>query len=184
MTSDSPRSGSRRTVFINPRFQGGIALCFGAVILGGAALFAWFFYLSSSSSLLAASFRGHYHFLRPFEIIGGSVVRHLLLLLAGTAAACLLLVLLLVRRIRGGVDRLLETFRLSMEGDLSTPTEAPGLSDLRSLGTRIDGIRSLTLEQIRGLRAEAEFLRREPLTEEEFAGRWEALKRSMQRVAP
>lgn len=185
MTAGSPSQISRRrTIFVNPKFQVGVALCFTTMILAGAALFAWLFHFSARRMLLAASFQGHYHFLAPYEIIGGSMTRHLAVLFLGVMAASLPLFLLLVRRIRRGVDRLLETFRLSMEGDLSTPTEAQGPPDVMALGTKIDAIRSRTLAQINDIRAEAEFLSKEPLPPDEFNRRWDALKQAMRRVAP
>ncbi len=185
MTPGSPSHISRRrTIFVNQRFQLGVALCFVIVVLAGAALFAWFFRLSASRLLLAASYQGHYHFLTSYDLIGGSMVRHLTLLFLGVMAASLLLFLLLLRRIHGEVVRLLETFRLSMEGDLSTPTESSGPKDFKTLGTKIDAIRSRTLAQINDIRAEAEFLSKEPLSAEEFNRRWNALKHTMGRVAP
>lgn len=185
MTPGSPKQFSqRRTIFVNQRFQLGVALCFVIVILAGAALFAWFFHLSARRLLLAASYQGHYHFMTSYEIIGGSMVRHLALLFLGVMAASLLLFLLLLRRIRLEVVRLFETFRLSMEGNLSTPTESPAPGDFKTLVTKIDSIRSRTLAQIDSIRAEAEFLSKEPLPAEEFNRRWNALKQAMGRVAP
>jgi methyl-accepting chemotaxis protein len=181
----SPRQLSRRrTIFVNQRFQLGVALCFVIVVLAGAVLFAWFFNLSARRLLLAASSRGHYHFLTSYGIIGGSMARHLALLFVGVMAASLLFFLLLVRWIRRGAERLLETFRLSMEGDLSTPTESSGPKDFETLGTKLDAIRFRTIERINDIRAEAEFLSKEPLSAEEFNRRWDALKQAMGRVAP
>ena len=185
MTPGSPSQISRRrTIFVNQRFQLGIALCFVIVVLAGAALFAWFFHPSARRLLLAASSHGHYHFLTSYEIIGGSMVRHLTVLFLGVMAASLPLFLLLIRRIHRGVDRLIETFRLSMEGDLSTPTEASGPPDVKALGTKIDAIRSRTLAQINDIRAESEFLSKEPLSADEFSRRWDSLKQAMGRIAP
>jgi hypothetical protein len=92
--------------------------------------------------------------------------------------------LLFRRRIHRGVDRLVSAFRLSAEGDLSTPTEAPGPLELTDLGKKIDAVRYRTLSVIREAREEAEFLGKEPLSEEEFARRWDALKRTLQRIVP
>lgn len=184
MSHGSPRHISRRTIFINPRFQGGTALCFAAVILVAAALFAWFFYRHARGALRVASLQGHYHFLFPYEVVGGSLVERLAALTAGGLAASILVFLLLLRRIRQGVDHLMVAFRRSAEGDLSTPTQAPGLLDLTDLGKKIDASRSGTLSLIREARDEAEFLRKEPLPEEEFARRWDALKRTLHRIAP
>src|SRR3990172_8296591 len=102
----------------------------------------------------------------------------------GVIAASLLVQLLLIRRVRGGASRLVESFLISTEGDLSTPTEAAGLSDITDIGEKIDSARSWTLSRIREIAAEAEFLRSEPLSEEEFAKRWNVLKATVRKVAP
>lgn len=169
---------------MNPRFQGGVALCFAAVVFASGALFAWSFYRYARTALRVASLQGHYHFLSPQEILGGGLAGHVLALSIFVLAGSLLVLTLLVRRIRGGAGRIAEVFRLSEEGDLSAPTEAPGLSDLTELGEKIDAARSRTLSRIREIRAEADFLRREPLAEEEFSKRWDALKAAIRRVAP
>jgi hypothetical protein len=185
MTSGSSHKvSSRRAIFINPRFQGGVVLRFAVVILAGAVLFAGFFHYSAKRSLLAASFRGHYDFPAPYTIVGEDMVRGLAVLCAGVMTACILLFLHLVRGIRNGVARLLETLRASMEGDLSSPTEARGPSDIAALAGRIDAFRSRTLGQIVAIRAEAGLLRTETLAAEEFARRWDALKRAVRMVAP
>jgi hypothetical protein len=103
---------------------------------------------------------------------------------AGVIAASLLVLFLLIRRVRAEASRLVEAFLISTEGDLSTPTEAPGLSGITDLGGKIDSARSRTLSRIREIAAEAEFLRSEPLSEEEFAKRWNALKAAVRKVAP
>jgi len=169
---------------VNPRFQGGVALCFAAVVFAGGALFALLFHHYAKATLRVASLQGHYHFLSAYEIVGGALIPHVAVLSAGVLAASLLVLLLLVRRVRGGVGRLVEAFLISTEGDLSTPTDAPGLSGITDLGGKIDSARSRTLSQIRKIREEAEFLRSEPLSEEEFAKRWNALKAAVRKVAP
>jgi hypothetical protein len=171
-------------VFVNPRLQGGVALCFAAVVFAGAALFALFFHHYARGALRVASLLGHYHFLSPYEIVGAALARHVAVLSAGVLAASLLVLLLLIRRVRRGASRLVEAFLISTEGDLSTPTEAPGLSGITDLRGRIDSARSRTLSRIREIAAEAEFLRNEPLSEEEFAKRWNALKTAVRKVAP
>ena len=171
---------------MNLRFQGGVALCFAAVVFAGAALFALFFHHYARGELRVASLQGHYHFLSPYEIIGAALARHVAVLSAGVIAASLLVLFLLIRRVRAGASRLVEAFLISTEGDLdlSTPTEAPGLSGITDLGGKIDSARSRTLSRIREIAAEAEFLRSEPLSEEEFAKRWNALKAAVRKVAP
>lgn len=157
---------------------------FAALILVVAALLAWEFHISAGRSLLAASWQGHFEFRTPYEIVGKDAVGRLGLLFLGSAAACLLLFLFLVLRIRAGVNRLIGTFRISTEGDLSSPTPAGGLRDLASLGTKIDAVRSGTLSRIEAIRVEAESLRNGTLPPDEFALRWEALKRAVREVAP
>lgn len=184
MSPGPARHVPRRTVFINPRFQGWVALCFAAVILAGAALFAVFFYRHASGTIRVASLQGHFHFLVPHEILGGALIRHIAVMSAGGLAASLFVFLLIRRRIHRGVDRLVSVFRLSAEGDLSTPTDAPGPLELTDLGKKIDAVRFGTLSLIREAREEAEFLGKEQLPEEEFARRWDALKQTLQRIAP
>lgn len=174
----------RRIILVKPRFQGSIALCFAAVVFAGGALFAGFFHQYARTALRVASLQGHYNFLSPQEILGGALARYALALSAGVLAGSLLVLLLLVRRIRGGAERLLETFRVSMDGDLSSPTNATGLSDIEDLGRKIDASRSRTLSRIREIRADVEFLRGEPLADAEFAKRWDAMKAAIRRIAP
>ena len=169
---------------MNPRLQGGVALCFAAVVFAGAALFALFFLHYARATLRVASLQGHYHFLSPYEIIGEALARHVAVLSAGVLAASLLVLLLLVRRVRKGAGRLVEIFRVSKDGDLSSPANAGGLPDLAHLGKKIDAMRGRTLSRIHEIAAEAEFLRSEPLSEEEFAKRWNALKAAVRKVVP
>lgn len=174
----------RRIIFVKPRFQRNVALCFAAVVFTGGALFAGFFYRYARTALLVSSVRGHYDFVSLQEILGGALARYVLALSAGVLAGSFLVLLLLVLRIRGGAGRLMETFRVSMEGDLSSPTNATGLSDIEDLGRKIDASRSRTLSRIREIRSEAEFLRCEPVADAEFAKRWDAMKAAIRRVAP
>jgi hypothetical protein len=179
-----PHLVRRRILLVKPRLQGTVALCFAAVVFAGAALFAWFFCQYVRTALRVASLQGHYNFLSPQEIIGGELARYVLALSAGVLAGSFLVLLLILRRIRGGVKRLHETFRVSMDGDLSSPTNATGLSDVAELGRGVDASRSHTLSRIRKIRADAEFLRSEPLPDEEFAKRWDALKSAIRQVVP
>ncbi len=169
---------------MNPRFQGGVALCFAAVVCAGAVLFALSFHNYAKSALRVASVQGHYHFMSPYDIIGAALARHVVALSAGVLAASLLLLVLLVRRVRNGVGRLVETLRISMDGDLSSPANAGSLPDITDLGRKIDAARGRTLERIREIAAEAEILRNEPMSDEEFARRWEGVKSAIGRVAP
>jgi hypothetical protein len=171
-------------VFVNPRFQGGIALRFAAVALACSVLFGLSFHGSARGALRSAALQGHYHFLSAYDILGGVLARHVAVLSAGVLAADLFVLLLLVRKVRAGVAGLVDSFRRSTEGDLSSLTAAPALSGITDLAKRIDGTRSRTLSRIRKIREEVEFLRSEPLSDEEFAKRWDALKASVRKVAP
>lgn len=159
-------------------------MAFAGAILAVAVLLAWEFRVSAGRSLLAAAFQGHYEFRTPYEIVGKDAAEKLGLLFLGSAAACLLLFLSLLLRIRAGTNRLIGTFRISMEGDLSSPTPAGGPRDFASLGKKIDAVRARTLSQIDAIRMEAEVLRNEPLPADEFARRWDALKQAIRKVAP
>jgi len=174
----------RRTLFVNPRFQCGVALCFAAAVFAGGALFGWSFYRCATSALRIASFQAHYHFQSPYAVLGDSLIRHVAALSAGVLAASLLVLVLLVRRVRGGVGRLVESLHRSAQGDLSTPTAAEGLRDVVRLGGQIDAARTRTLSRIHKLRAEVDLLRSEPLPDEEFARRWNELKTAFRNVAP
>jgi len=169
---------------VNPRFQGGVALCFAAVVFAGGALFGLFFHHYAKTALRVASLQGHYQFLSPYKVIGGALAWHVAALSAGVLAASLLVLRLLVRRIRGGVRRLVKAFLLSAQGDLSTPTEATELSGITDLGGKIDAARSRTLSQIKKIREEVELLRGEPLSDKEFEKRWDTLKAAIRKVAP
>lgn len=184
MSPSASRHAARRTIFVNPRFQGAVAARFAAVVLVGGALFAWSFHRDAAAALRAASLQGHYQFLSPQEILSDALVRHVAILSAIVLAGGLLMLLFLVRRIRKGVVRLVMSFRSSADGDFSSPTDAAELSGITELGSRIDASRARTLSAIRGIREEADFLRGEPLTEEEFARRWEGLKATIRKVAP
>jgi hypothetical protein len=184
MSPRTPRHIPRRTVFLNQRLQGGIALRFAAVVLAGALLFAFSFHQYARSAFRIATMQGHYHFLSPYEIIGAELVRYVAVLSAGVLAASLLVLLMLVHRVRKGAGRLAEIFNASKDGDLSSPANAGELPDIAELGKKIDSVRGGTLSRIREIHTEAEFLRREPLSDEEFAKRWDGLKAAIRRVAP
>lgn len=169
---------------MNPRFQGAVAARFAMVVLAGGALFAWAFHRDAGAALRAASLQGHYLFLSPLEILGGLLGRHVLYLSAFVLVGSFLVLLFLVRRIRRGVVRIVSSFRASMDGDFSSPTDAAGLSRITDLGRQIDESRAQTLSAIRWIREEAEFLRSVPMTDEEFARRWDGLKAAIRKVAP
>lgn len=182
--SPLPHRNWRRTVLINPRLQIGAALLFTAVVFLSGSLFAWILYRGSRESLWAASVQGHFRFDTPYQVVGDLMVRQLITLFTVVAATGILTFLLLIRRIHAGMNRLREVLRMSGEGDLSSPTNAPGLRDVAIFGKQLDAVRGHALEQIRELREEVKFLRKEPLSPEEFQERWDRVKEKIGRIAP
>ncbi len=174
----------RRIVFISPRFQGGLALVFSAVVFAGWALFSWHIIGDIRRELQDASLTAHYRFQSTYDIVGASVIRHLAGLSAGVLLACIALFLLAIRRIRIGTERIAAAFRMSGDGDLSTPTVVPGIGEFDALGKQVDAVRSRTLEVIDGIRAEVDLMRKESLAEEEFMERWRGLREKIGRLAP
>lgn len=182
--SPLPHQKRRRTFLINPRLQVGPALLFTAAVILGGTLFVWLCYRGSRETLWAASFQGHFRFDTPYQVVGGRLIRQLLILFSVVTAAGILAFLLLVRRIRAGLSRLCEVLRSSGEGDLSSPTNAPGLREMADFGKQIDAVRGYTLDRIREIRAEVGILRKEPLSEEEFRQRWDGLREKIGRIVP
>ena len=88
------------------------------------------------------------------------------------------------RAIDTPAERIAAVFRLSGEGDLSTPTDARGVGEFHTLGKQVDAARARTLEVIEGIRAEVDLMRKESLPEDEFMKRWEGLKEKIGRLAP
>lgn len=174
----------RKIVFISPRFQGGLALAFSAVVLAGWAVFSWLVVGDVRRALQDVSYTAHYRFESAYDIVGESVVRHLAGLFVGVLLAGIALFFLALRKIRIGTERIAAVFRLSGEGDLSTPTDAPGIGELNALGKQVDATRAWTLEVIDGIRAEVDLMRKEPLPEDEFVRRWEGLREKIGRLAP
>lgn len=174
----------RKIVFISPRFQGGLALAFSAVVLAGWALFSWQVVGDVRQALQDVSLTAHYRFQSAYEVVGAGVIRHLAGLFAGVLLACVALFFLALRKIRTGTERIATIFRLSGEGDLSTPTDARGVGEFHTLGKQVDAARARTLEVIDGIRAEVDLMRKESLTEDEFTKRWEGLKEKIGRLAP
>ena len=174
----------RKIVFIYPGFQGGAALAFAAVVFVVWAIFSWHIFGDVGQALRDVSLMGHYRFQSTYDIVGASVIRHLAGLFAGILLAGIALFFLVIRRIRIGTERIAAVFRLSGEGDLSTPTDAPGPGEFAALGKEIDAARTRTLDVIDGLRGEVDLMRKEPLPEDEFLKRWEGLKERIGRLAP
>lgn len=174
----------RKIVFINPRVQGGTVLFFSAIVIAGAALFAGLVYEDIRQALQDSAYRGHFRIRTPYQIVDEIVMTHLAGLFLGVLAAGFLAFFLLMRRIRAGIVRVAEVLTMSAEGDLSTPTKAPGLKDIGSFGEKLDAARSHTLSQIRWIREDLAFLRSGTASPEEYRQRWEDLRGKIRRVAP
>ncbi len=174
----------RRIILINPRFQGGVALFFAAIVILGAVLFALLVYSDIRDALWATSFRGHFRIRSPFHVLDDILVSHLAGLFLGILAVSFASFFLLVRRIRMGLRRLVEVYALSAEGDLTTPTDAPGLREIASFGRQVDAARAFTLTRVGEMKADAAALAGGSAPPEEFRRRWGALKEKVGRFAP
>ncbi|HEY6097029.1 MAG TPA: hypothetical protein VIU83_03155, partial [Candidatus Deferrimicrobium sp.] len=89
-----------------------------------------------------------------------------------------------IRKVHMATERIAAVFRVSGEGDLSTPTIKPGPGEFAAFGKQVDAARARTLEVIDGIRAEVDFMRKESLPDDEFLKRWEGLKEKIGRLAP
>ena len=174
----------RKIVFINPRVQGGTALVFSAIVVAGAVLFAGLVYDHIRVALWDSTYRGHFQMRTPYQIVDGIVMTHLAGLFLGVLAASFLAFFLLMRRIRAGIRRVAEVLAMSADGDLSTPTNAPGLKEIGSFGEQLDAARSFTLSRIGEIREDLAFLRGLSASPEEFRSRWEELKCRIGRMSP
>lgn len=183
--SQMPQYNMRRIILINPRFQLRVAMLFCAIILLGGALLAFRIFLDARAELVVATARGHFeNDLTPFQIVSGVIVRDLLVVAGGLLVASFALFAVLMRRIHAGLLRLVEILLKSAEGDLSTPTKAPGPVEIGLFGERLDGIRGKTLVLFNEIRADAAALESGSLSGDEFRCRWNALKEKLGRVAP
>jgi methyl-accepting chemotaxis protein len=182
--TNSAHPGRRKIVFISPRFQGGAALVFAAVVSVGWALFSWHIVGDIRRALEEMSLAPGDRFRSAYEVVGTGVIRHLAALVAGTLLACAALFFMGVGRIRAGAERMVAALRRSEEGDLSTPTDVQGPVEFAAIGKQIDAARAGALEAIGAIRSEAAFLRKEPLPDDEFMKRWEGLKGRIGRLAP
>lgn len=174
----------RKIVFISPLFQGGAALAFAAIVFAGAALFAFFVHRDVRQALWDASLSAHFRFVTAYDVVREPLVRDLGWLFAGTLVAGIALFVVVVRMVCSRTERIATVFRLSGEGDLSTPTGVRGPGEFPVFGRQIDAARGQTLEAIAGIRAEVELMRKESLSEEEFLRRWEGIKERIGRIAP
>ncbi len=174
----------RKIYYVNPRFQGGAALLFAAVILAGGTLFGVSVFLYLEHALRVASLQGHYAMSTPYEVVREGVAWHVFALFAGVSLFGTAAFLLLVRATERGLGRVVEVLRASAGGDLSTPTSAPGLAEFRRFGEQVDDIRDLTLEQLGEIRGEAASLAEGDASGEDFRLRWDMLKQKIRKVAP
>ncbi len=174
----------RKIYYINPRFQGGAALVFSAMIVAGGILFGRLVYGDLGQALWAAAMQGHYTMDTPYEIARDALLWHLAGLSATVSCLAVIVFLFLVRAIRRGIGRVIEALRASEDGDLSTPTDARGLTEFARFGERVDAARADTLSRIVALREEAASLSAGGVPPEEFRTRWDELKRTIREVAP
>ena len=179
-----PQRARRKIVLISPLFQGGTALAFAVLVFLGGAYFAWHIDGDIGQALRDASFAGHYRFRSAYDIVGELLVAHLAVLFAGGLLGAIALLFLVIRKVRVATARIAESFRISGEGDLSTPTVDPGPGEFAVFGNQVDAARTRTLELADGIRAEVDFMRREPLSDDEFQRRWEGLRERIGRFVP
>lgn len=174
----------RKIHYINPRFQGGAALVVSAVVVAGAVLFGALVYRDVGEALWEAALRGHFVVETPYEIVRDALLWHLAGLSATVSFLGVVVFLLLVKAVRTGVGRSIESFRASEDGDLSTPTDARGLTEFRRFGELVDLTRASALSRVAALREEAAALAACGLPAEAFRPRWEELMRKIREVAP
>ncbi len=166
----------RRAILVIPGLQGRAAACVSAVVLAAAVLVASLLLRDLRQALRHAAYGGHYAFEAPFDVVRTIVAGRLVSLGVLVFAAGSLVVLVAVRRVRGGISRLVGALDASANGDLSTPTRPRGPRALAAAGEEIDEVRRGVLAVIGEIREEAEAIRTSSLPDEEFARRWTALK--------
>jgi methyl-accepting chemotaxis protein len=180
-----PEKKFRRKIhYINPRFQGGAVLVFSAVIVAGGILFGGLVYRDLGRALWSAAMQGHYMMDTPYEIVRDALLWHLAGLSATVTCLGVIVFLFLVRAIRRGIGRVIEVLLALEDGDLSTPTDARGLTEFARFGERVDAARAHTLTRIVALREEGTSLLASGLPQEEFRSRWDEFKRKIREVAP
>ena len=183
--SDRPEPKFRRKIhYINPRFQGGAALVFSAVIVAGGILFGGLVYRDVGQALWSAAMQGHYMMDTPYEIVRDALLWHLAGLFATVTCLGVLVFMLLVRAIRRGIGRVIEMLMALEDGDLSTPTDARSLTEFARFGEQVDAVRDHTLSRFVALREEGASLLASGLPPGEFRSRWDEYKRKLREIAP
>ena len=183
-TTPQGKKFRRKIHYINPRFQGGAALVVSAMVVAGGVLFGALVYRDVGKALWEASMRGHFMVETPYAIVRDALLWHMAGLSVTVSCLAVIVFLLLVKAVRIGVGHAIAAFRASEEGDLSTPTEARGLTEFRRFGDLVDLTRASALAQVAALREEAASLAACGLPAEAFRPRWEELKRKIREVAP
>jgi len=179
-----PHPYRRNIRYVNPRYQGGAALMFAAVIVATGTAFGRMVYLELGERLRTFALRGHYPVKTPYEVVREPLAWHIAGLLAGVLLLGTAAFLLFMWATRRGVRHVVETLRRSAEGDLSTPTGSPGLKEFVRLGKEFDGARADLLEELREVRSEAASLASGGIPPDEFHARWDGLKQRIRGIAP
>lgn len=182
MTDPGPPK-RRRIVYISPGLQGGIAVSFAAVVVVGAALFALLVYHDIKDALWDSSYMGHFRFKTPYQIVDNILATHLAVLFLGVLVISFLVLFLMLYRIRSGIRRVIGVLEASGKGDLSTPTNAPGVKEIGTFGRQLDAARARTLFRIEEVRGELAFLSSGP-PPEEFRRRWALVREKIGRIVP
>jgi hypothetical protein len=174
----------RKIRYNNPLFQGGAALVVSAMVVAGGVLFGALVYRDVGKALWEAATRGHFVMETPYDIVRDALLWHLAGLSATVSCLTVIVFLLLVKAVRIGVGHAIAAFRASEKGELSTPTETPGLTEFRRFGKLVDLTRESALSRITAVREEAASLATCGLPAEAFRLRWVELKQKIREVAP
>ena len=181
----SPIQTSRSRIrYVSPRIQGPAVLAFAAIVAAGGVIFWKLVDGEFQRVFLHASIRGHYKFDSAYDIVRDLLVSHLAGLFAGVFLAGSILALVLAAATRHGIGKAVESLRASADGDLSTPTGACPIGELRRFGRKIDAARSDTLFSVLKIRDEAAALAAGGMSPEEFRLRWDELKQWIRGIAP
>ncbi len=174
----------RKIHYINPRFQGGIALVFSALVVAGGIAFGALVYRDLGKALWAAAKQGHYMMDSPYDIVREELLRHLAGLFVTVSCLGVAVFFYFIHATRRGIGRVIDVFRASGEGDLSTPTDARGMMEFSRFGSLADATRAEILRQVLAVREESEALAASGLAIDPFRLRWLELKRKIREIAP